>query len=44
MKRVYFVWSDHRVLWTYRGANTNVQGVARYQPDIRLARLPWPQP
>jgi hypothetical protein len=41
---VYFVWSDMRVRWTYYGANTNVQGVSRYQPDIRLARLPWPQP
>lgn len=40
--RVYFVWSDNRVQWTYHGSNTNVQGVARYQPDIRLARLPWP--
>ena len=41
MKYVYFVWSDNRVLWTYHGTNTNVQGVSRYQPDIRLARLPW---
>ena len=42
--RVYFVWSDNRVQWTYHGSNTNVQGVARHQPDIQLARLPWPQP
>jgi hypothetical protein len=42
LHHVYFVWSDNRVQWTYRGTNTSVQGVGRYQPDIRLARLPWP--
>ena len=38
----YFVWSDNRVQCTYHGANTNVQVWSRYQPDVRLARLPWP--
>jgi hypothetical protein len=42
MNHVYFVWSDNRVQWTYHGTKTNAQGVARYQPDIRLSRLPWP--
>jgi hypothetical protein len=40
---VYFVWADGRLLWTYHGTNPSVQGVSRYQSDIRLARLPWPQ-
>jgi hypothetical protein len=42
MHHVYFVWPDNRVQWTYHGTNTNVSGLGRYQPDIRLARLPWP--
>jgi len=42
VNRVYLVWSDNRVRWTYHGTNTNVQGVSRFQADIRLARLPWP--
>jgi uncharacterized protein YndB with AHSA1/START domain len=36
MNHVYLVWSDHR---STSQATTNA---ARYQADVRLARLPWP--
>ena len=42
MDRVYLVWSDNRVHWSYQGTNSYVQGTGRYQADVRLARLPWP--